>query len=188
MLDSLLGIVILLLLTSWMVSTVSIQSRLLSSSSRLTSREQVDYLRAAKSRHVATPADYASSSFAPVDPCGSSARAGRFLEHIKTLQPSTLEVNHLDDLRRLLIAPQLMVRADGVTPSALTKSLQEEGQLPFTSSNGKLDINNFMPASEPNEPGNFNLPSSAQPDWAITQADKSLLPLRICPPTTAPQA
>jgi len=182
MLDSLLGVVILLLLTSWMVSTVSMQSRLLSSSSRLTSREQVDYLRAAKRRYVATPADYRASSFASVDPCGSSVRASRFLEHIKTFQPSTPRVNHLDDLRRLLIAPQLMARADGVAPSALAKSLQREDQLPFTASDGELAVNDFMPASDPREPSNLNRPSSAQPDWAITQADQSLLPLRICQP------
>ncbi|MEB3234196.1 MAG: hypothetical protein VKM98_02110 [Cyanobacteriota bacterium] len=185
MLDSLLGTVILLLLTSWMVSVVSIQSRLLASVDRFSGREQIDYLRAAKRNHDLNPTAYTNSSVGSVSPCATSAASGRFLEHLRSFQASTPAANHLDQLRRLLIDPQVMNRPDGQTPQQLITSLRAEDLLPFTTAANALNVEGFLPSTDPAEPGHLRAPTAPLPDWTFTQSDKQRLPLRLCAPPPA---
>ena len=107
MIDSLLGLVMLMLLTGWMAGVVSVQAMLSSPARSLTPREQVDVLAAVN-----------ASSLAP------SACAD-------LLTTAKQEVA-MQALRMLLLAPQLMARKNGQTVSGFIDDLTSAGELPYT--------------------------------------------------------
>jgi hypothetical protein len=148
MIDTLLGVVVLALLTSWMLAATSIQSRLLvSSSSRLSTREQLDYLRAA-----------ALTGFPSCPP----ANPEDFLGGVRSFGAGSLQ-----DLRSLLVDPQTMAREDGEEVDDIVKTMQENEQYPFTTKDGDLDENSiqgFLVSGKPGEPGNLNLPDASNGD------------------------
>ncbi len=155
MIDTLLGFVVLALLTSWMLGATSIQSRLLATSASLNTREQLDYLRAA--------AVASNSPDACTDP-------ESFLASIKAFR--RVRPNSLGDLRSLLIDPQVMVREDSESRGDVVDWLKQIGHYPFTDQEGGLDANaikGLLPSGNSAEPGNINLPAAVGEDWSITQ-------------------
>ena len=106
MIDSLLGLVMLMLLTGWMAGVVSVQAMLSSPARSLTPREQVDVLAAVN-----------ASSLAPLA--------------CKDLLAAAKQEAAIQALRQLLLAPQLMVRKNGQAVSGFVDDLTSAGELPY---------------------------------------------------------
>lgn len=115
MIDSLLGLVMLMLLTGWMAGVVSIQAMLSSPARSLTPREQVDVLAAVNQ--------------SPLAPASCEDLLG------DVRKPSTLAL-----LQQLLLAPQLMVRENGQRVNTFMDEQADAGELPYADATdfGKL--------------------------------------------------
>jgi hypothetical protein len=119
MIDSLLGLVMLMLLTGWMAGVVSVQAMLSSSARSLSTREQVDVLAAVKASSMAS-----ASASDRCDALLADARADT--------------VMHL--LQELLLAPPLMARKNDQPVEQFMADRAAEGELPYANSDdfGKL--------------------------------------------------
>lgn len=106
MIDSLLGLVMLMLLTGWMAGVVSVQAMLSSPARSLTPREQVDVLAAVN-----------ASSLAP--------------SACEDLLATAKQEAAMQALRQLLLAPQLMARKNGQTVLGFIDDLTSAGELPY---------------------------------------------------------
>ena len=106
MIDSLLGLVMLMLLTGWMAGVVSVQAMLSSPARSLTPRGQVDVLAAVN-----------ASSLAP--------------SACEDLLTTAKQEAAIQALRKLLLAPRLMARSNGQTVSGYIDDLTSTGELPY---------------------------------------------------------
>lgn len=106
MIDSLLGLVMLMLLTGWMAGVVSVQAMLSSPARSLAPREQLDLLAAVQ----ASPASPSSCK-----------------DLLKTAKSPAV----IADLQRLLLAPQLMARGEDQSVAEMLKEQSASGEIPY---------------------------------------------------------
>ena len=150
MIDSLVGVGMLVMLTGWMAGLVSVQYSLSSSRRALSQAEQVEYLRA-------LVADGATCK--------------------RQLMTIAKEDRNLEALQRLLVAPELAQRDDGVRLSSKWSELRRNGDIPYDSQ-AQLDLLLRQgPAS--GDPGTISF-DSALPDWQVKLAEGEQQPLFVC--------
>jgi len=109
MIDSLFGLVMLLLMSAWMAELVSVQSKLSSSTAMLTPREQIDYLAAVS---------YANPDLRPC----------------RDLLPTAKSPSLKKSLQLLLLSGQLMGRPDGQSIDSFFRASQAAGEVPYEDS------------------------------------------------------
>jgi hypothetical protein len=139
MIDSLLGLVMLMLLTGWMAGVVSVQAMLSSPARSLVPREQVDLLAAV----------HASAS-APAD-CK---------DLIKTAKSSAT----IAALQKLLLAPNLMVREDDQSVGEVIREQSSSGELPY---GREQDLEKLLRVSSAQEANVFSFDARSSQDWFI---------------------
>jgi len=150
MIDSLVGVGMLVMLTGWMAGLVSVQYSLSSSRRALSQAEQVEYLRA-------LVADGAT--------CNSQ------------LMMVAKEDENLDALQRLLVASELAQRDDGVRLGSGLSELRSNGDIPYDSEK-QLDL--FLrEGSASGDPGTMSF-DSGRNDWQVKLADGVQQPLFVC--------
>jgi hypothetical protein len=149
MIDSLLGLVMLMLLTGWMAGMVSVQAMLSSPSRGLGSGEQIDYLAAVKAGG------------------GALVSCADLVEQAKNASSIAL-------LQKLLLAPQLMAREDGRSVADIIKDLGAAGELPYGQ---PADLEKLLRQATSDDVGALSpvRDRSGQTDWQIqiAQADAS---------------
>ena len=150
MIDSLVGVGMLVMLTGWMAGLVSVQYSLSSSRRALSQAEQVEYLRA-------LVADGATCK--------------------RQLMTIAKEDRNLEALQRLLVAPELAQRDDGVRLSSEWSELRRNGDIPYDSQ-AQLDLL-LRQGSASGDPGTISF-DSALPDWQVKLADGEQQPLFVC--------
>jgi len=153
MIDSLLGLVLLMMMSGWMASLVAVQSQLSAPARPLSLREQLDYLLAVKEKEASVSCD-------------------RLIESAKSTQ-------NLEALQLLLASPQLLQRPDGESLKGYQASLMQDGKIAYTASvNGtwKADTAKLLPVYSGNRPvpQSFSFKAaSSPPDWFYTPEDLS---------------
>lgn len=160
MIDSLFGLVMLLLMSAWMAELISVQSKLSSSAALLTPREQIDYL--------------AAVSYANPD-----------LKPCRDLLPTAKSPSLKKSLQLLLLSGQLMGRPDGQSIESFLRASQAAGDVPYDDSESDQRLLPITKASNP-EPNAFFFHNR---DWsiALTSTDPArqnlVEDLHLCPDT-----
>ena len=150
MIDSLVGVGMLVMLTGWMAGLVSVQYSLSSSRRALSQAEQVEYLRA-------LVADGASCN--------------------RQLLTLAKDDQNLEALQRLLVAPELAQRDDGVRLSSGLSALRSNSDIPYDSQT-QLDLLLRQGAAS-GDPGTLSF-DRARNDWQVKLADGEQQPLFVC--------
>lgn len=154
MIDALLGMALLLMLSGWMASLVSVQSMLSSPAKNLSLREQLDYLNAVK-----------QTSQSPVEiPCSD------LIEH------EALMSLNIESLQELMVASSLLQRPDGVSIDQHKKALRNEGHLPFTTKQEQswiLDSSKLLQVSAEDQSGTlvYDPRAIGGGDWFLRLSD-----------------
>jgi hypothetical protein len=131
MIDALLGMALLLMLSGWMASLVSVQSMLSSPARNLSQREQLDYLNAVK-------------------------QSNSSLQCSDLIEDAALISSNLVALQELLVASTLLQRPDGVSIDQQKEALRTEGQLPLTTKQEQgwiLDPSKLLQVSSEDQSG-----------------------------------
>ena len=150
MIDSLVGVGMLVMLTGWMAGLVSVQYSLSSSRRALSQAEQVEYLRALVADGVT---------------CN------------RQLLTLAKDDQNLDALQRLLVAPELAQRDDGVRLSSGLSALRSNGDIPYDSQT-QLDLLLRQGAAS-GDPGTMSF-DRVRNDWQVKLADGEQQPLFVC--------
>lgn len=119
MIDSLIGISMLVMLTGWMAGLVSVQYSLQSSRRSLGPAEQIEFLRA----------------FALSRACDKNM--------IATAKQDAIEL-----LQELLIAPDLMRRPEGVSLVNKKNSMLQNGDIPYSSESQANQLLRLVPIAD----------------------------------------
>ena len=151
MIDSLIGVGMLVMLTGWMAGLVSVQYSLSSSRRALSQAEQFEYLRALN-------ADGLTDS-----------------ENCNQLLLMAKDDYALESLQTLLVTPELAQRDDLVILGSRLIELQSNGDIPYSSLNQRELLLRQGPATE----GAGTL-AFVRGDWQVTRADGLQQPLFIC--------
>lgn len=151
MIDSLLGLVMLMLLTGWMAGVVSVQAMLSSPARSLVPREQVDLLAAVK-----------ASSSAPAN-CRDLVTTAKNAATIAALQ-------------KLLLAPRLMVRESNQSVAQVIREQSASGELPYGQ---QQDLDKLLRTSTVKEPNAFSFDGSSQ-DWMMQLSQDRSERLFLC--------
>lgn len=139
MIDSLLGLVMLMLLTGWMAGVVSVQAMLSSPARSLVPREQVDLLAAVK-----------ASASAPAN--------------CRDLVTTAKNATTIAALQKLLLAPQLMVRESDQSVAQVIREQSSSGELPYSQ---QQDLDKLLRISTAQEVNTFNFDARSSQDWVI---------------------
>ena len=151
MIDSLVGVGMLVMLTGWMAGLVSVQYSLSSSRRALSQAEQIEYLRAL------------------VD--GGKSCDRQLLSVAKDEQS-------LLALQTLLGSPELAQRDDGVSFWKAFRELRANGDLPYDSEDQLERL--LRQGSASGDPGSFSFDRNRN-DWQLKLADGEHQPLFLCP-------
>ena len=154
MIDSLVGVGMLVMLTGWMAGLVSVQYSLSSSRRALSQAEQVEYLRALVAGGLIT---------AP----------GECKELVKLAK----EEQNLAALQKLLVAPELAQRDDGVRFNNGWSELKSNGDIPYYSES-QLELL-LRAGSASGDPGTLSFDRDRN-DWQVKLADGEQQPLFVC--------
>jgi hypothetical protein len=151
MIDSLLGLVMLMLLTGWMAGVVSVQAMLSSPARSLVPREQVDLLAAVK-----------ASSSAPAN--------------CRDLVTTAKNATTIAALQKLLLAPRLMVRESNQSVAQVISEQSASRELPYGQ---QQDLDKLLRISTAKEPNTFNFDGSSQ-DWMMQLSQDRSERLFLC--------
>jgi len=151
MIDSLLGLVMLMLLTGWMAGVVSVQAMLSSPARSLVPREQVDLLAAVK-----------ASSSAPAN--------------CRDLVTTAKNATTIAALQKLLLAPRLMVRESNQSVTQVIREQSASGELPYGQ---QQDLDKLLRTSTAKEPNTFGFDGSSQ-DWMMQLSQDRSERLFLC--------
>ena len=154
MIDSLVGVGMLVMLTGWMAGLVSVQYSLSSSRRSLSQAEQVEYLRTLVSGGLITS-------------------PGECKELVKLAK----EEQNLEALQKLLAAPELAQRNDGVRFDNGWSELKSNGDIPYDSESQLQLLLREGPAS--GDPGTLSFDRDRK-DWQVKRADGEQQPLFVC--------
>lgn len=151
MIDSLLGMALLLMLSGWMASLVSVQTMLSSPARNVSQREQIDFLAAVKQKS------------------GSSVLCPDLIREAKSK-------TNLEALQDLLVASAMLQRPEGVSSVQLKDQMRAEGQLPLTTQQQGawiLDGTNLLQVSAEDQMGSLLYDSKAPggADWFLRLSD-----------------
>lgn len=151
MIDSLVGVGMLVMLTGWMAGLVSVQYSLSSSRRALSQAEQIEYLRAL--------VDDGKS-------CDSQ------------LLSVAKDEQSLLALQTLLASPELAQRDDDVSFSKALRELSANGDLPYDSADqlGRL----LREGKASGDPGSLSFDRNRN-DWQLKLADGEQQSLFLCP-------
>ena len=141
MIDSLLGLVMLMLLTGWMAGVVSVQAMLSSPARGLAPREQVDLLAALQA---------------------STSKPSTCKDLVSTAKQSV----EISALQKLLLAPRLMVRDDDQSVSKFIQEQSQAGELPYGTTQDLDKLLKTVPAGEANT-FSFDTRQGASGDWLM---------------------
>jgi hypothetical protein len=151
MIDSLLGLVMLMLLTGWMAGVVSVQAMLSSPARSLVPREQVDLLAAVK-----------ASSSAPAN--------------CRDLVTTAKNATTIAALQKLLLAPRLMVRESNQSVAQVIREQSASGELPYGQ---QQDLDKLLRISTAKEPNTFSFDGPSQ-DWMMQLSQDRSERLFLC--------
>ena len=150
MIDSLVGVGMLVMLTGWMAGLVSVQYSLSSSRRALSQAEQVEYLRAL---------------------VADGATCNRQLVNLAK------EDQNLAALQELLVSPELAQRDDGVRFNSGLSELRSNGDIPYDSES-QLELL-LRAGSASGDPGTLAFDRDRS-DWQVKLADGEQQPLFVC--------